>query len=574
MSLWRRSLSSLIAIVILGLAGCGGGGGGGAPSPSAPTPLQITGQPQNVSTTAGIAATFNIAAAGNGSLAYQWRRNGVAVAGETKASLVLPSPAVSDNGARFSAVVSDSNGSLVSAEASLTVTPVSAVAPSITAQPTNVTVKVGETATFSVVAIGTAPLTYQWRLNGTNISLANLSSYSPPAITSATLNGGKYSVLISNAVGTVASLEVVLSIDISASGSDQPRRIATGFGYSLAVLANGKVIGWGTGSDRTRPYLAGSGAPIPGTNAREVGISAKAVSGGLFEAAALGADANIYGWGERNLQSIAGGVLGSISSIVSTPTLGGFPSGMIDFRAVDATNSLALRSDGTVWQSPGAVVVLGSGQYRVDTKQVPGLPPISSIGTVSSLGGQRGIVVARDGTVWEVRIQFSGLSSSSAVSKVGSLPPVQQVSCGELHCLALALDGTVWAWGDNVLGTLGNGNDSNSLVPVKSVGLAAIVAIAAGPKSSHAISSGGQVYSWGLRSKSGGVAGTGRGINTPGLVPGLTDIVEIAASDSLLVRRRDGAVFGWGENSGGELGNGSFSIQVDLPVRATGINLN
>ncbi len=78
------------------------------------------------------------------------------------------------------------------------------VAPSITTQPTSQTVAVGQTASFSVSATGTAPLSYQWNKNGTAISGATSSSYTTPATTSSD-NGAQFTVVVSNTAGSVTS---------------------------------------------------------------------------------------------------------------------------------------------------------------------------------------------------------------------------------------------------------------------------------------------------------------------------------------------------------------------------------
>ena len=84
-------------------------------------------------------------------------------------------------------------------------------APSITTQPTAQTVTAGQSATFSVTATGIAPLTYQWRKNGTNISGATSSSYTTPAISSAD-NGAVFTVVVSNSTGTVTSNNATITV--------------------------------------------------------------------------------------------------------------------------------------------------------------------------------------------------------------------------------------------------------------------------------------------------------------------------------------------------------------------------
>ena len=155
------------------------------------TALAITGQPGNQSVVAGRTATFSVVATGSGTLTYQWEKNAAAINGATAASYTTPATTNADNNAQFTVVVTDSNGSMTSNPAILTVT-AAAVAPSIATQPANKTVTVGQTATFSVSATGTAPLTYQWQKNNTAISGATSASYTTPAATVADNNAQSF----------------------------------------------------------------------------------------------------------------------------------------------------------------------------------------------------------------------------------------------------------------------------------------------------------------------------------------------------------------------------------------------
>src|ERR1700693_1121085 len=75
------------------------------------------------------------------------------------------------------------------------------VAPSITTQPANQTVTVGQTATFSVAAAGTPPLSYQWQKTGANIAGATSASYTTPLTVSAD-NGASFRVIVTNTAGS------------------------------------------------------------------------------------------------------------------------------------------------------------------------------------------------------------------------------------------------------------------------------------------------------------------------------------------------------------------------------------
>ena len=92
--------------------------------------------------------------------------------------------------------------------------PVTPVAPAITTQPASQMVVAGQTATFTVTATGTAPLSYQWQKNGTAIGGATAASYTTPA-TTASDSGAQFTVVVSNAVGSVTSNAAALSVNVA-----------------------------------------------------------------------------------------------------------------------------------------------------------------------------------------------------------------------------------------------------------------------------------------------------------------------------------------------------------------------
>jgi hypothetical protein len=92
-----------------------------------------------------------------------------------------------------------------------------AVVPYINTQPTNQTVNAGQTATFSVSASGTAPLTYQWQKNGSAISGATATSYATPVATIAD-SGEMFRVIVSNPAGSATSNAASLTVNVSSTG--------------------------------------------------------------------------------------------------------------------------------------------------------------------------------------------------------------------------------------------------------------------------------------------------------------------------------------------------------------------
>lgn len=205
----------------------------------APLPPAIATQPAAVSVVAGQSVTFTVQMLPQGApLQYQWRRNGVDIPNAIQASYKLDGVQLGDSGARFSVRISNSVGHVDSDEAVLTVS-AAPVGPSITTQPAALSVNVGQSATFAVVASGSAPLAYQWRRNGTVIEGAREASYTINATVLAD-NGAVFSVVVGNAVDTVTSANATLTVTEPPSGSGYYHIGRSGALVQTAVLfANG-----------------------------------------------------------------------------------------------------------------------------------------------------------------------------------------------------------------------------------------------------------------------------------------------------------------------------------------------
>jgi hypothetical protein len=199
------------------MAGCASLGPPNTTGNPKPTLPSISAQPANQTVTVGQTATFTVAAVGTAPLTYQWQKNGANISSATTTSYTTPVTTSADSGSTFDVIVSNAVGSITSQQATLTVNSAGA-APTITTQPANQTVTAGQTATFSVVAAGTAPLTYQWQKNGVNISGATSSSYPTPVTTTAD-SGEQFRVTITNGFGNITSNAATLTVNPSTGGS-------------------------------------------------------------------------------------------------------------------------------------------------------------------------------------------------------------------------------------------------------------------------------------------------------------------------------------------------------------------
>jgi len=217
----------------------------GSTTPTAPA---ITTPPAAASVIAGNNASFTVTASGTGPLGYYWLKNGTPLANGGNISgansNVLSLAAVSaTDAANYSVLVSNSVGTATSAAAGLTVI----LPPGISTQPAPQTQAVGASANFSVTATGSAPLAYRWLknsvavTNGTKFIGANSNLLTIAALTTA--DAGNYSVIITNAAGSITSSVAALTV-ISAPVITTPPANASavaGGSASFTVTASGSA---------------------------------------------------------------------------------------------------------------------------------------------------------------------------------------------------------------------------------------------------------------------------------------------------------------------------------------------
>jgi len=217
----------------------------------------------------------------------------------------------------------------------------------------------------------------------------------------------------------------------------------------------------------------------------------------------------------------------------------------------------------------------------------PAFTPMAASGSTHTLFLSESGLVRAVGANGSGQLGDGSTTPSTSGVTVG-LTGVVMIAAGSVHSLALKGDGTVWAWGANDAGQLGLGDTAPRTSPVQVAAIAGIVAISAGDQHSLALKSDGTVYAWGLNSHSqtgGPCASIASNTLTPRLVvadlaspapctPGaaLSSIVQIAAGGAFsLALRSDGSVFAWGDNTFGQLGDGS-TADSDLPGPVVAVN--
>jgi len=190
--------------------------------------------------------------------------------------------------------------------------------------------------------------------------------------------------------------------------------------------------------------------------------------------------------------------------------------------------------------------------------------------------GPHTFALKSNGTIWACGENINGeLGDGSTVGRLTPtqicLPGIVSITVGKTHALARKSDGTAWAWGSNANGELGNGTTIKSPTPVQINGLTSVIAIVAGGSNngdhSVAVKSDGSVWAWGYNAS--GQLGDGTTANRliPVQVIGLFGVTAAASGlNHSIALKSDGTVWDWGSNSYGQLGDGTM-VDKSQPVR-------
>lgn len=291
------------------------------------------------------------------------------------------------------------------------------------------------------------------------------------------------------------------------------------------------------------------------------------ISAGQNFTLGIKSDGTLWGWGQNS--NLLGLGLGNLAN-QNLPTQIGTANDWLTVSA-GTIHSLAVKTNGTLWSwGNGQYGQLGNGVFNSAT------PNVTQVGTANdwlkvSAGNRFSLAIKNTGTLWSWGWDFTGQLGNGLTTpdlnlpaQVGTSANWRKIDAGDQHSLAIDASGALWAWGNNTFGQLGDGTNTTSLVPIQ-IGTATNWAvISAGTDHSMAINSSNILYTWGNNTN----GQLGDGTNTPSNVPipisfansgAVTLYIAISAGQThSLAIKNDNTLWSTGFNNQGQLGIGSF----------------
>jgi alpha-tubulin suppressor-like RCC1 family protein len=274
-----------------------------------------------------------------------------------------------------------------------------------------------------------------------------------------------------------------------------------GYNYTLALKLDGTVWAWG---DDSTGQLGDGGGLNRSRPSQIVGVQdITAIAGGEGHCLAVKADGTVLSWG---INAFGQGGTGNTGGILTPYPIKNFNS--VSAVAAGSRHSLALKSDGTVWAwGSDFFGQLGDGadgpnQDKYYPAQIAGLTGVVAI----ACGEDHSLALKSDGTVWAWGYNFSGqLGDNNTQNRkrpfmISSLHAVTAISAMADNSMVLEADGTVWTWGDNFWGQLGDGSLQDRHFPGEALGLSPAISVSVGKKHSLAAKADGTVWAWGSNS--------------------------------------------------------------------------
>jgi alpha-tubulin suppressor-like RCC1 family protein len=358
--------------------------------------------------------------------------------------------------------------------------------------------------------------------------------------------------------------------------------VAARLWHTCARRSDGAVTCWGYNAAGELGDGSGRGRSAPQQVPSLMAMVAQAAGGGLFGCARRN-DGSLWCWGSNSHGQLATTTPGAQPHPAPLPALGT----MVAEVATGDYHTCARRTDGSLWcwgRNQFGQVGDGTALPRPAPVRIGAEPAPGALGTdvAEVAAGQMHSCARRgEGTLWcwgrnsDGQLGDGSMMDRPAPVQVTALgATVVEVALGQVHTCARRNDGTLWCWGGNVSGQLGDGSSTGSPMPLQVTALGTNVAeVSAGALHTCARRSDGSLWCWGNNGN--GQVGDGSNVGRLSPVPVTTlgtTVAEVSASFRWHTCARDtgGGVWCWGANRYGQLGDGTYAART-TPVRVVGL---
>ena len=343
--------------------------------------------------------------------------------------------------------------------------------------------------------------------------------------------------------------------------------------HSLAIKNDSTLWSWGDNSTG----LLGDGTTTRRANPIQIG-NAKWISAaaGQYHNLAVKSDGTLWVWGSNSAGQLGNGSTGAGQI---TPFQIGADNNWVSV-AAGSEHSIGLKSDGTIWawgdNEYGQVGVGSSDFWKTTPTQIG----IATDWVSIAAGYGHNLGIKSDGTLWAWGYNADGQLGDGTI--LNKLSPVQigtatdwaSVDAGLIHNFGIKTDGTLWAWGWNHYGQLGDGTNSDRRSPVQ-IGTGDWVSVAAGDYYSLGIKGDGSLWAWGWNDV--GQLGDGSTTNraTPTQIGAANNWALVAAGYKFSFGiKTDGFAYAWGQNDAGQLGDGTVINKISPTPTGTTPNFS
>ena len=302
--------------------------------------------------------------------------------------------------------------------------------------------------------------------------------------------------------------------------------------------------------------------------------SRRAEAAGHDHTLALKADGSLWAWGHNNYGQLGDGTTTPSPVPVHIGTDTGWTAVTAGF-----DHTLALKSDGSLWAwGANYYGQLGDGTFDNSAHSIPVHIGTDTDWTAVTAGFDHTLALKSDGSLWAWGANYYGqlgdgtTTPRSSPNRIGAENNWIAIAAGSYHTMALKSDGSLWAWGYNGHGQLGDGTTTSSSVPVR-IGIDTYwIDVAPSDQHTVALKADGSLWVWGFMYYGLG-DGTTQESHSPLRIGADTDWTSVAAGwggppgggGTVLALKANGSLWAWGSNLAGQLGDGT-TTSSSVPV--------